>query len=103
MDQKSGELKHMQLALEDKRAELLKVQTRLQELEDRYYSSTASIQDKAVEEFRVGYTKWFLWSQPAWPLSSGRAKGILVARRYWTTWTTCTCWSTAFKVVEMSL
>ncbi|XP_022091153.1 paramyosin-like [Acanthaster planci] len=52
VDQKSDELRHTQLALEDKRAELLKVQTQLQELEDRYYSSTASIQDKAVEEFR---------------------------------------------------
>ncbi|XP_038051686.1 cingulin-like [Patiria miniata] len=52
VDQKSDELRHTQLALEDKRTDLLKVQTQLQEMEDRYYSSTASIQDKAVEEFR---------------------------------------------------
>ncbi|XP_071804744.1 uncharacterized protein [Asterias amurensis] len=52
IDQKTDELRHTQLALEDKRTECLQVQTRLQELEDRYYSSTASIQDKAVEEFR---------------------------------------------------
>ncbi|XP_072038684.1 uncharacterized protein [Amphiura filiformis] len=52
LDQKSERLKQTQILLEEKRAELLKSQTQYQELEEKYYSSTASIQDKAVQDIR---------------------------------------------------
>ncbi|XP_071483729.1 uncharacterized protein [Diadema antillarum] len=52
VQQKSDMLRATQLALEEKRADLLRTQSQLQEMEDKYYSSTASIQDQAVQEFR---------------------------------------------------
>ncbi|XP_054754992.2 intraflagellar transport protein 74 homolog [Lytechinus pictus] len=52
VQQKADTLRATQLALEEKRTDLLKTQTQLQEMEDKYYSSTASIQDQAVNEFR---------------------------------------------------
>lgn len=52
VQQKSDSLRATQLALEEKRTEMLRTQTQLQELEDKYYSSTASIQDQAVDDFR---------------------------------------------------
>ena len=47
------QLKLTQAALEDKRTELLKMETQLREVEDKYYSSTATIQDKQVSDLRV--------------------------------------------------
>ncbi len=42
-----------QSALEEKRADLLKMETTLREVEDKYYSSTATVQDKVVQDLRV--------------------------------------------------
>ncbi|XP_077990607.1 uncharacterized protein LOC144444929 [Glandiceps talaboti] len=52
VDQKNDQLKATQMSLEEKRTELLRTQTQYRELEDKYYSSTAAIQDKAVQDLR---------------------------------------------------
>ena len=43
----------MQNALEEKRTELLRTETLLKELEEKYYSSSASVQSQVVEDLRV--------------------------------------------------
>ena len=43
-----------QLALDEKRSELVSMETQLRELEDKYYSSTVQIQDKVTQDLRVG-------------------------------------------------
>lgn len=52
------------MALEEKRTDLIKTQTGLQEMEDKYYSSTASVQDAAVADLRVCkmVTQFFVFS-----------------------------------------
>ena len=40
-------------ALQDKREELLKVETMLKDVEDKYYSSTGSLQNSTVTDLRV--------------------------------------------------
>ena len=42
-----------QSALSEKREELLKVETMLRDVEDKYYSSTVTIQDKTTQDLRV--------------------------------------------------
>lgn len=54
LDQKTEQLRNTQLVLEEKRTDLIKTQSGLQEMEEKYYSSTASIQDAAVADLRVG-------------------------------------------------
>ncbi|XP_071958573.1 uncharacterized protein [Antedon mediterranea] len=52
LDQKSDQLRSTQTALEEKRTDLVKTQSQLHEMEDRFYSSTAALQDKAVEDHK---------------------------------------------------
>ncbi|XP_033108412.1 myosin-2-like [Anneissia japonica] len=52
LDQKNEQLKSTQLALEEKRTDLVKTQSQLHEMEDRFYSSTAALQDKAVQDHK---------------------------------------------------
>ncbi|XP_070533240.1 outer dense fiber protein 2-like [Ptychodera flava] len=52
LDQKDEQLRSTQHSLEEKRAETLRTQTQYRELEDKYYSSTAAIQDKAMQDLR---------------------------------------------------
>ena len=53
LEQKMEQHKLTESALNDKRAELLKSETQLREIEDKYYSSTITIQDKLVQDLRV--------------------------------------------------
>ncbi|KAJ8020471.1 hypothetical protein HOLleu_40070 [Holothuria leucospilota] len=53
LDQKTEQLRSTQLALEEKRTDLIKTQSALQEMEDKYFSSTASVQDAAVADLRL--------------------------------------------------
>ncbi|XP_071855214.1 uncharacterized protein [Apostichopus japonicus] len=53
LDQKTEQLRNTQLVLEEKRTDLIKTQSGLQEMEEKYYSSTASIQDAAVADLRL--------------------------------------------------
>ncbi len=54
--------------MEEKRTELLKTETDLREIEEKYYSSSALIHDKLVEDLRVNTKKMFLplfsWTRP---------------------------------------
>lgn len=43
-----------QLALEEKRAALLNVESQLRELEERYITSTVTIKDQLTQDLRVG-------------------------------------------------
>ena len=53
LDQRIDQHKITQDALEEKRNELMKTETRLREIEEKYYTSSSSQQDKVVEELRV--------------------------------------------------
>ena len=53
MDQKADQLRMVQGALEEKRTELLKTETQLRETEEKYYSSSATVQDQVVQDLRV--------------------------------------------------
>ena len=53
MDQKADQLRMVQGALEEKRTELLKTETQLRELEEKYYSSSVTVQDQVVQDLRV--------------------------------------------------
>lgn len=53
LDQKVDQQKMTQSALEEKRTEMLKTETQLREVEDKYYSSTANMQDQLVQDLRV--------------------------------------------------
>ncbi|XP_046563262.1 ELKS/Rab6-interacting/CAST family member 1-like isoform X1 [Haliotis rubra] len=52
LDQRVEQHKLTQLNLEEKRSELLTVETQLRELEEKYYSSTITIQDKVTQDLR---------------------------------------------------
>ncbi|XP_013381886.1 putative leucine-rich repeat-containing protein DDB_G0290503 [Lingula anatina] len=52
LDQRIEQHKITQLALEEKRAEVLRTETNLRELEDKYYSSTVQLKDKAMQDLR---------------------------------------------------
>ncbi|XP_006822190.1 uncharacterized protein LOC100373437 [Saccoglossus kowalevskii] len=52
LEQKNDQLRATQMSLEEKRTEMLKVQTQLREMEDKYYSSTAVLQDQATKDMR---------------------------------------------------
>ena len=43
-----------QISLEEKRSELLSVETQLRSMEEKYYNSTVTIQDKVTSDLRVG-------------------------------------------------
>ena len=53
MDQKADQLRMVQGALEEKRTELLKTETQLREMEEKYYSSSVTVQDQVVQDLRV--------------------------------------------------
>ena len=53
MDQKADQLRMVQRALEEKRTELLKTETQLREMEEKYYSSSVTVQDQVVQDLRV--------------------------------------------------
>ena len=42
-----------QISLEEKRSELLSVETQLRSMEEKYYNSTVTIQDKVTSDLRV--------------------------------------------------
>ncbi|XP_071115264.1 paramyosin-like isoform X1 [Haliotis cracherodii] len=52
LDQRIEQHKLTQLNLEEKRSELLTVETQFRELEEKYYSSTVTIQDKVTQDLR---------------------------------------------------
>ena len=53
VDQKADQLRMVQGALEEKRTELLKTETQLREMEEKYYSSSVTVQDQVVQDLRV--------------------------------------------------
>lgn len=52
LEQRIEQHKLTQLALEEKRQELVSLETQLREVEDKYYSSTVQIQDKVTQDLR---------------------------------------------------
>lgn len=52
LEQRIEQHKMTQLALDEKRSELVSMETQLREVEDKYYSSTVQIQDKVTEDLR---------------------------------------------------
>ena len=52
LEQKVEQHKLTQTALDEKRTELLKTETRLREIEEKYYTSSATVQDKVVQDLR---------------------------------------------------
>ena len=69
MDQKADQLRMVQGALEEKRTELLKTETQLREMEEKYYSSSVTVQDQVVQDLRVSniviwmdFTSWLWYS-----------------------------------------
>ena len=53
LDQRIDQHKMTQLTLEEKRSELLSTTSTLREVEDKYYSSTATLNDKVLQDLRV--------------------------------------------------
>ena len=53
LEQKSEQLKLVQDALDEKRAELLHSDTQLRTIEERYYGSTGAVHEQVVNELRV--------------------------------------------------
>ena len=53
LDQRSEQHNLTQITLDEKRSELLSVQTQLRELEDKYYNNTLQIQDKVANDLKV--------------------------------------------------
>jgi len=43
-----------QISLDEKRSELLSVETQLRTTEEKYYNSTVNLQDKVTSDLRVG-------------------------------------------------
>ena len=56
LDQKTNQLKLVQSALEEKRRDFLKLETELKGMEEKYYTSNASLKDKTLEDLRVFIT-----------------------------------------------
>ncbi|XP_074656380.1 uncharacterized protein LOC141909699 isoform X2 [Tubulanus polymorphus] len=52
LDQRIEQHKMTQLALEEKRAECLRVEAQLREIEEKYYSSSSALADKATKDLR---------------------------------------------------
>ncbi|XP_064652760.1 ELKS/Rab6-interacting/CAST family member 1-like isoform X2 [Lineus longissimus] len=52
LDQRIEQHKMTQLALDEKRGESLRLETQLREVEEKYYSSAATMQDKATQDLR---------------------------------------------------
>lgn len=52
LDQRSEQHNLTQITLDEKRSELLSVQTQLRELEDKYYNNTLQIQDKVANDLK---------------------------------------------------
>ncbi|XP_070209611.1 paramyosin-like isoform X3 [Littorina saxatilis] len=52
LEQRIEQHKMTQLALDEKRSELVSMETQLREVEDKFYSSTVQIQDKVTEDLR---------------------------------------------------
>ena len=74
MDQKADQLRMVQGALEEKRTELLKTETQLREMEEKYYSSSVTVQDQVVQDLRVSnivnwmdFTCWHLRNKNSSP------------------------------------
>ena len=53
LKQKSEQLNLSEMALHDKRAEQLQTETKLCQVEEKYYSSNATIADKINQDLRV--------------------------------------------------
>lgn len=53
VEQREEQNKLIQSALDEKRAELLKTETSLREMEEKYYSSSAAVHEKIVPDLRV--------------------------------------------------
>jgi hypothetical protein len=53
LEQRIEQHKLTQLALDEKRQELVSVETQLREVEDKYYSSSVQVQDKVTQDLRV--------------------------------------------------
>ena len=53
MDQRTEQHRLAQQMLEEKRTDLLKTETQLREIEDKYYSSTSMVNDKLTQDLRV--------------------------------------------------
>ncbi|KAL8577252.1 hypothetical protein ACOMHN_022440 [Nucella lapillus] len=52
LEQRIEQHKLTQLALDEKRTELVSMETQLREVEDKYYSSTVQVQDKVTQDLR---------------------------------------------------
>ncbi|XP_033727211.1 LOW QUALITY PROTEIN: filamin A-interacting protein 1-like [Pecten maximus] len=52
LDQRTEQHKMTQIALDEKRSELLSSETQLREIEDKYYNNTVQIQDKITNDLR---------------------------------------------------
>ncbi|KAJ8321772.1 hypothetical protein KUTeg_000243 [Tegillarca granosa] len=52
LEQREEQQRMIQISLEEKRTELISAETQLRELEDKYYNSTVTVQDKIVDELR---------------------------------------------------
>ena len=61
LDQRIDQHKMTQLTLEEKRSELLSTTSTLREVEDKYYSSTATLNDKVLQDLRVRHLIIHLW------------------------------------------
>lgn len=53
LDQRTEQHRLSQQLLEEKRTELLKTETQLRELEDKYYASSSMVNDKLTQDLRV--------------------------------------------------
>lgn len=53
LEQRTEQQKMTQFALEEKRTELLSSETRLKDLEEKYYNNTVQLQDKVTSDLRV--------------------------------------------------
>lgn len=53
LDEKSQQLKMTELALEEKRSQLVEAETHAREVEDRYITNASIIHDRTVNDLRV--------------------------------------------------
>ena len=54
LEQRAEQHSLTQLALEEKRSELVSVETQLRELEEKYYRGSIQVHEEMVEDLRVG-------------------------------------------------
>jgi len=55
-------MKLLQHTLDEKRAELLKTEEKLHEVEEKYYSNVAMVNDKVKDDLRVIKGSEYMWS-----------------------------------------